>query len=270
MPERPASTAISPRSSARLKLPKILVANKCDSDRIEDTVHELHALGLGEPHAISAEHGRGVEELVDSIAETLGAVEAAPREEAPEERRLSLTIIGRPNVGKSSIFNRLAGEERAVVSDVPGTTRDSVDTLLSLGERRYRLIDTAGLRRAGKIERGPERFSAQRARNNLRQTDVAVLVLDAEAGFAAQDAHVAGYALTAFRPIVVAVNKWDLIPEREQAAKRWEEELRHRLRFAKNVPVVFVSALTGQRVTKILDLADALDEAAGAACRRPS
>jgi GTP-binding protein len=247
----------------RRNLPWILVANKCDSDHVESTAHDLHRLGLGTPYAISAEHGRGVEELVERIVATLGIPETAAPEADEEQRWLSLTIIGRPNVGKSSIFNRLAGEERAVVSDVPGTTRDAVDTLIEIGERRYRLIDTAGLRRPGRIERGPERFSTQRARTNLRGSDVAVLVLDAEAGFVAQDAHVAGYALTAFRPIVVAVNKWDLVSGREAAAKSWESELRHRLRFAKDVPVIFVSALTGQRVTKLLDLADALDEAAG-------
>lgn len=247
----------------RRGVPLLLVANKADDDRTEVQSHELHGLGAGAPLAVSAEHGRGVDELLEAICAELAARGPQESLESDDEDWLSVTFVGRPNVGKSSIFNRLAGEERAVVSDVPGTTRDAVDTLLRIDDRRYRLIDTAGLRRPGKIDRGPERFSAQRARQNLERSDVAVLVIDAADGLAAQDIHIAGYALEASKPLVVAVNKWDCVEDRENAAKRWKEEIRQRLRFARHLPLVLVSAVTGQRIMKILDLADDVHRAAG-------
>jgi GTP-binding protein len=166
--------------------------------------------------------------------------------------------VGRPNVGKSSLLNRLVGEERVLVSDVPGTTRDAVDTLLTLDDRRYRLIDTAGIRRRGRVQRRAERFSVARARSNIERCDVAVLVLDAAAGFAAQDAHIAGYIQKSFKPLVVAVNKWDLIERREEEAKRWMERVSERLRFVKRAPMVLISAKTGQRVVRVLDEVDRL------------
>jgi len=247
----------------RRNLTLLLLANKADSEKLASDVHDFHGLGLGPPIPISAEHGRGVDDLLDEIQRELAAFPQEPEEETPGNRWLNVSIVGRPNVGKSSLFNRLAGHERALVSDVPGTTRDAVDTLLEIDDKRYRLIDTAGLRRAGKIQRGPERFSVLRARRNLERADVAVLVIDADAGFAAQDAHVAGFVLDAYKPMVVAVNKWDLISDREAAAKRWEELVRRRLRFAKQVPLALISALSGQRVPRILDLADSVYAAAG-------
>ncbi len=241
----------------------LLVANKADDDATVLQAHELHRLGAGAPLAVSAEHGRGVDDLLEAICGELEACVPQEALEGPAENWLNVTFVGRPNVGKSSIFNRLAGEERAVVSDVPGTTRDAVDTLLRIDDRRYRLIDTAGLRRRGRVDRGPERFSAQRARQNLERSDVAVLVIDAADGLTAQDLHIAGYALEAAKPLVVAVNKWDRVDDRETAAKRWKEEIRQRLRFARHLPLVLVSALTGQRVLKILDHADEVHRAAG-------
>ncbi len=245
----------------RRRRPLLLVANKADTEGLVAQAAEFHALGLGAPFPVAAEHGRGVPELVAEIARALDC-DSSPAEPPADERAwVSVAIIGRPNVGKSSIFNRLVGQERALVSEVPGTTRDSIDTLLEVGERRYRLIDTAGIRRAGRVERGPERMSVLRARSNLERADVAVLVLDASAGLAAQDAHVAGLAHEAFRPLVVAVNKWDLVENREAQVKRWEVEVRERLRFAKETPLVFVSARSGQRVPRVLDLVDDADRA---------
>jgi GTP-binding protein len=183
--------------------------------------------------------------------------------ETHAEQPLNVAIVGRPNVGKSSLLNRLAGEERAVVSEVPGTTRDSIDTVLQLDRGRYRLIDTAGIRRPGRVRRVVERFSVSRARRNIELCDVAVLVLDGSQEFAAQDAHIAGYVTQVFKPMVVAVNKWDLVDRREEEAKRWEERVRRRLRFAKEVPLVLVSAKTGQRVARLLDHVDTLYAAAG-------
>jgi GTP-binding protein len=237
----------------------LLVANKVDSGVSDNRLHELHALGLGPPLAISAEHGRGIDELLDEVGRLLPtAVDDEDR-----ARRLSVAIVGRPNVGKSSLLNRLVGAERVVVSDEPGTTRDAVDTLLDIGERRYRLVDTAGLRRAGKVREIVEHFSVQRARQNIERCDVALLVLDATESLAAQDAHVAGYILDALKPMAVVVNKWDLVENREAAVKRWEEWVRRRLRFTRGAPIVFVSATSGQRVLKILDLVDEVHAAAG-------
>jgi GTP-binding protein len=203
-----------------------------------------------------------VDELIEQILRLLEASGPPVRVEEGE-RPLNVAIVGRPNVGKSSLMNRLAGEERAVVSEVPGTTRDSIDVLLELALGRYRLIDTAGIRRPGRVRQVVERFSVSRARRNIERCDVAVLVLDASEEFAAQDAHIAGYVTQAFKPMVVVVNKWDLIEGREEQAKVWEERVRHRLRFAKEVPLVLISAKTGQRVTRVLDHVDTLFAAAG-------
>jgi GTP-binding protein len=237
----------------------LLVANKVDSPRTDTRVAELHRLGCGVPLEISAEHGDGVAELVDALVESLP--ESGP--EAASDRCLGVAIVGRPNVGKSSLVNRLLGEERVLVSEQPGTTRDAVDTLLEIGERRYRLVDTAGLRRPGRVRHVVERFSAQRARQNIERCDVAVLVLDATDQLAAQDAHVAGYILDALKPMVVVVNKWDLVDAREAAVKGWEERIRFRLRFTHGAPLVFASAVTGQRVLKILDRVDEVHAAGG-------
>ena len=237
----------------------LLVANKVDTGTVETRVHEFHALGLGPPVEISAEHGRGVDELLELLSERVPVA----TEDADERPRLNVAIVGRPNVGKSSIVNRLLGEDRVLVSEQPGTTRDAVDTVLDVGERCYRLIDTAGLRRPGRIRHHVERFSALRARQNIDRCDVAVLVLDASDELASQDAHVAGYILDAFKPQVVVLNKWDLIEGRAAAVKRWEEEIRIRLKFTRGAPLVFASALSGQRVVRILQSVDEVHLVAG-------
>lgn len=248
--------------------PVLLVANKVDSPRQDELVHDLYDLGLGDPVAVSAEHGLGIEPLLEAITETLDtrSGDEPPQEDPdadPEARGpLSIAIVGRPNVGKSSILNRLLGEQRVMVSDIPGTTRDAIDTLLERDGKRYLLIDTAGMRRKGKARRA-EASSVVLARKSMSRADVVILVLDASRELAAQDAHIAGYAVDAFRPLVVAVNKWDLIEEREQAAKDWLERVRYRLRFAKEVPMVLVSAMSGQRISRLLDTAETVHAAAG-------
>jgi GTP-binding protein len=233
----------------------LLVANKVDGPAQDADVHELHELGLGAPVPVSAEHALGFDELLEAIEERLEGPEGA--EESSEVEPVKIAIIGRPNVGKSSLLNRLVGEERMMVSEIAGTTRDAVDTLLVRGETRYLLVDTAGLRRRGRARETVESLSAMRARQAIERADVVVLVLDGSEPIAAQDAHVAGYAAEAGRPIVVAVNKWDLVQEREERAKSWEEDVRARLKFVKEVPIVLVSAKSGQRVAKILDRVDA-------------
>ena len=245
-------------------LPILLVANKVDGPKVEPHVHELYEMGLGDPIAVSAEHGIGIDDLLTSIEQSLaGHTIPSATEDEDEPRPLSIAIIGRPNVGKSSLLNQLVGEERVLVSEIPGTTRDAVDTLLCTGERRYRLIDTAGIRRCGRVQLRAERFSVARARRNIERCDIAILVLDATEPFGAQDAHIAGYVIDSFKPLVVAVNKWDLVEGREEEAKRWSAEVSHRLRFVKQAPMVLISAKTGQRVSRVLEHADALHEAAG-------
>ena len=242
--------------------PVIAVANKVDGPSVEPLLHDLYTLGLGDPVGLSAEHGLGITDLLDRLAATLSALpEAGAEQEGPHAVRIAL--VGRPNVGKSSVLNRVLGEERVMVSDVPGTTRDVVDTLVERDGRHYCLLDTAGLRRRGRPSATAEALSVAVARNSIRRADVVVLVLDAAEGFTAQDAHIAGYAHQAARPLVIVVNKWDLVADREEAVKRWRHTIRGRLGFAHDAPVVFASAVTGQRIEKFLEHADELYAAAG-------
>ncbi|HJQ99577.1 MAG TPA: ribosome biogenesis GTPase Der [Candidatus Polarisedimenticolaceae bacterium] len=234
----------------------VLVANKIDEEKHRDAVHDLHRLGLGEPLAVSAEHGRGIDVLLEEVATRLEGA-GAGEEADPEPPAIKIALVGRPNVGKSSILNRLVGEERMVVSDIPGTTRDAVDTRLVLPDgRRYQLVDTAGMRRRGKVQATAESLSVMQARHAIDRADVVVLVLDGSEPLSAQDTHIAGYSQEALRPVVVAVNKWDLVEGREQRAKAWAEDVRIRLKFLKDVPMVLVSAKTGQRVDRILRSVD--------------
>ena len=266
---RAGATAADRELAARLRrrgTPLVLVANKADSEALELVASELSELGLGEPLAVSAEHGRNVELLLERIAERLGpqpAVAALAEGEAAAERPVRVAIVGRPNVGKSSLVNRLLGEPRVIVSDLPGTTRDPVDTALVADGRRYVLIDTAGIRRAGRVRELAERFSVAQARRNIERCDVVVLVVDATEPLAAQDTHVAGLAHEALRPLVVAGNKWDLVEGREQAAAAWKADVERRLRFAPGSPLVLLSALTGQRVLRVLELVDVCHRATG-------
>jgi len=265
---RAVPNALDVELAARLRRrgrPIVLVANKLDAERTAWSAPELYRLGLGEPIGVSAEHGIGVGELLERIDELLQALErTAPRADAEDTAGVvSVAIVGRPNVGKSSLLNRLVGAERAVVSEVPGTTRDSVDTLLRIGARRYRLIDTAGLRRRGKASEDAERLAATHARRSIAGCDVAVLVLDGTAEFAAQDAHVAGEVAAAHKPLLVAANKWDAVPPDATAARSWEERVRERLRFVAGAPIVRVSAKSGLRVRQLLVHADRLHAMAG-------
>jgi len=248
----------------RRSVPVVLVANKIDTPNQFLPLDELYALGLADPVPVSAEHGLGMDELLDVIERHLAhaQVDAEPPASGGSAP-IRFALIGRPNVGKSSLLNRLLGEERVVVSDIPGTTRDTIDTLLEVDGRRYLLVDTAGLRRRGRARLAAEATSVVMARRAIQQVDVVVLVIDAAEEFAAQDAHVAGYAHDAFKPLIVAVNKWDLVGNREDEAKQWTERLRTRLKFFKQLPIVLVSARTGQRVGRILELVDEAYRAAG-------
>lgn len=246
-------------------LPVVLVANKVEGPGQEAAGLALAELGLGSPHLVSAEHSSGIDELVEAIVDLLPRPPTADEPPDDGDRVLEVAIVGRPNVGKSSILNRLVGSDRAIVSDRPGTTRDAIDAMIESEGRRIRIVDTAGIRRRGKVERGPERFSVVHARQGIERADVVILVVDATQGFTAQDAHIAGEVREAWRPLVVAVNKWDLVEDRENAAKRWAEEIRDRPSFLPDVPHLLVSAKSGLRVGGLFELAAG---AHTAACRR--
>ena len=229
--------------------PVILVANKADNDRLETHAVDFYEMGLGDPMAVSALHGRSTADLLDRISTLLPV--SAPPEVEPD--MMKVAIVGRPNVGKSMLLNALLGSERAIVDDVPGTTRDAIDTLLDFEGENVLLIDTAGMRRRGRLGRGIERYSVMRALRAIDRTDVALLVLDAKELPAAQDMHIAGYILQAARGIILVVNKWDLIPGGNQA--EWDKYIRDQFRFVAYAPILYTSALSGQGVAEVMPLA---------------
>jgi GTPase len=235
----------------RSRKPIVLGANKAEGKRGAENSVEMFELGLGEPIPFSAIHGTGTGDLLDAVVEHLPP---APATE-DEEPDLSVAIVGRPNVGKSSILNRLLGQERAIVSPIPGTTRDALDTEMRWQGKRVRLIDTAGIRRRGRIEQGVEKFSVLRAVRAIERAEVAILVIDATAGVTAQDTHIAGYVQEAKKGLVIAVNKWDLVEKDNNTAQDYTAVIHRELNFVDWAPIVFVSALTGQRSPRVLDLA---------------
>jgi GTP-binding protein len=236
----------------RTEKPVILAANKADSERRRADAVEFYALGLGEPMPVSALHGLGTGDLLDAIVEALPPSEA---EEEEEDERVKIAIVGRPNVGKSSLINRLLGQERVIVSDVPGTTRDAIDTEIEFEGERMVLIDTAGVRRRGKIAPGVEKYSVLRALKAINRADVCLLLIDAQDKVTDQDQHIAGYILEEAKSVVVVVNKWDLVEKDTHTMAEYTREVRAALRFMDYVPVLFVSAITGQRVQQTLQVA---------------
>jgi GTPase len=234
--------------------PALLVINKMDDRRARDGALELYRLGFDPVVEISAEHGMGVGELMDAI---LAKVPNAPRvTEDPETRETAVAIVGRPNAGKSSLVNLLLNEERMIVSEVPGTTRDSVDSVLMWHRKQFRIVDTAGIRRPGRVSKGGpvETLSVMLAKRAIERADVAVLVIDATEGPADQDGAIAGAAVEAGRGVVIAANKWDLMKiHGEDGAKIFDENLRHRLKFLDFAPILHISALTGERAPKLLE-----------------
>ena len=240
----------------------IVVANKID--RKDAAAGELEAweLGFGEVLGVSAEHGIGVDDLQIEIGTRLAQHDEAHPKSSPEreaEPELAVAVVGRPNVGKSSLVNALLGSERTIVSEAPGTTRDAVDAVLERGGRRFRIIDTAGIRRRSKTERGPEVLSVVQARQRIERCDVAVLVLDAADGPTSQDATVASYADDAGKGLVIVANKWDLAGREgepgEKAAREMRRAVEERVPFARHAPVLLVSARTGRGVSRVLETA---------------
>ncbi|HNZ01276.1 MAG TPA: ribosome biogenesis GTPase Der [Anaerolineaceae bacterium] len=229
--------------------PVLLVVNKADSAGLRSSAPEFFELGMGEPHPISAVHGTGTGDLLDVL------VESFPKGEPEEDDSIKIAIVGKPNVGKSSLLNRLVGADRAIVSDIPGTTRDAIDTRMDYDGLPLTLIDTAGIRRRGRIERGVEKYSVIRSLRAIERADVALLVVDATGGLTAQDAHIAGFILDAWKSAVVVVNKWDAVEKDTHTLQQYTERIRQELKFLSYVPILFISAKTGQRVDQVLPMA---------------
>jgi GTP-binding protein len=235
----------------RTEKPILSAVNKVDNlDRELDT-YEFYALGLGEPVGISALRGLNTGDLLDEIVAALSEVSL----EGEMSTAVRVAIVGRTNVGKSSLLNQLLGQERVIVSDVPGTTRDAVDTSIAYGEEEVTLIDTAGIRRRGRVERGIEQYSVLRALRAIGRADIVLLMVDALDGVTAQDAHIAGYVVDELKSVAVLVNKWDVVEKDTDTAMLFEEHVRYQLKFMPYAPVLFISALTGQRANRVLPLA---------------
>ena len=246
----------------RSNRPVLLVANKVDDQGQDAAVAELYGLGFGDPLALSAEHGRGVAEMLEVLRAR------APERAAPLRRSgapVRIAVVGRPNVGKSSLVNAMVGAERVLVHDAPGTTRDAVDTPFEYEGRPYLLVDTAGIRRKGKVQAPLEKLAVVMALKSLERCQVAAVVVDATEGLTAQDAHIAGYAQEAGRATVLVVNKWDLVPARTVRKAEVIEQLRDRLPFLDYAPVCFTSAVEREGID---DLFGAMDRVAADAQRR--
>jgi GTPase len=239
----------------RTEKPVLIAANKADDIRHFDESYEFYSLGLGEVFPVSAIHGTGTGDLLDRVVELLPEAPPLPSQEEIGDPHLKIAIVGRPNVGKSSLLNMLLGEERAIVSDYAGTTRDAIDTDIVWNNETITLIDTAGIRRRGKVEPGIEQFSVIRSHQAIERADVALLLIDAVDGVTAQDTHVAGMILEARKSVVIVVNKWDLVEKDDYTIYKFTDEVREALNFINYAPVLFISALTGQRIHRVLETA---------------
>lgn len=231
--------------------PIILVANKADSPQLRQNTLSFYELGLGEPFAVSAIHGTGTGDLLDEVVKHFNISE----EDEDDDNSVKIAIVGKPNAGKSSLLNRIVGSERSIVSPIPGTTRDAIDTLITWEGIPITLIDTAGIRRRGRIAPGVEKYSVLRALKAIERADVSLLIIDAESGITAQDTHIAGFIKDAWKSAIVTVNKWDVIEKDTYTMIEYEKKIRQELNFVDYVPMLFISALTGQRVGQVLPLA---------------
>ncbi len=230
--------------------PIFLVVNKCESRERRDQASEFYELGLGEPYAISAIHGTSTGDLLDAL------VAAFPEQkEEEEDDSIKIALVGKPNAGKSSLLNKLVGEERVIVSPIAGTTRDSIDTKMEFDGLEITLIDTAGIRRRGKIEQGVEQYSVLRSFKSIERADVALLMIDATTGITAQDAHIAGFILEEWKSCVVLVNKWDAIEKDGETMDAFTAKIRNDLNFMDYVPILYISAKTGQRIEQVMPMA---------------
>ena len=230
--------------------PIFLVVNKCENARQRTAVAEFYELGLGDPYPLSAIHGTGTGDLLDDLVASF-----PPQPETGEDESIKIALVGKPNSGKSSLLNKLVGHERAIVSPIPGTTRDAIDTHLDVDGLQVTLIDTAGIRRRGKIEHGVEKYSVLRSFKAIERADVVLLLVDAADGITSQDTHIAGFILDAWKSTVVLVNKWDTILKDSETMENYTRHVRQELNFMDYVPLLFISAKTGQRVDQVLPMA---------------
>ena len=233
------------------KKPVVLVVNKIDRLALEENSYEFYNLGIGDPITISASQGLGLGDMLDEVVKYFND----PSEDEEDDEYIRIAMIGKPNVGKSSLINRLLGEERVIVSNVPGTTRDSIDSYLETEGGKFILVDTAGLRRKSKVKEEIERYSVIRTYAAIEKADVAILVIDAEQGITEQDEKIIGYAHEMNKAIMVVVNKWDLIEKDDKTLSNYQKDLQQKLKFMPYAKYLFISALTGQRVHKILSTA---------------
>ncbi len=231
----------------KAKKPVVVALNKADDIILTDTMYEFYSLGLGDPIPVSSKHGVGIGDLLDKIIEDLPVIDDV----IYEENRIKLCLIGRPNVGKSSLTNAILGEQRVIVSEIPGTTRDSIDSLFTYDEQDYVVIDTAGLRKRGKVYENAEKYSVLRALSAIDRSDICLILIDAETGIREQDKKIAGYAVDAGKSVAIIVNKWDVVDKDSRTMNTWEKEIRAHFQFITYAPIIFLSALTKQRIKTI-------------------
>ena len=240
----------------RSNKPVVLAVNKVDHPGKKDAVYEFYSLGFGEPIPVSGAHGTGIGELLSAVVEKLPDV----AEEEYDEDVIKVAVIGRPNVGKSSLVNAILGEERVIVSNQAGTTRDAIDTEFEKDGQKYVLIDTAGIRKRGKIYETTEKYSVMRAMKAIERTDVVLVVLNAEEGIIEQDKHIAGYAHEAGKAAVIVVNKWDAVEKDDRTMQQFTKKIRDHFQFMSYAPIVFVSARTKQRLHRLLPVVNHVAE----------
>lgn len=233
----------------------LLVANKADNPAYELESSTFYSLGLGEPLAVSATNGRNVAELLDKVT----ALFPPPEEDEPEFAGIRIAVIGRPNVGKSSLVNKLLGDERSIVSAVPGTTRDSVDAFLEFNDQQFMLIDTAGLRRKARVTDDLEFYTTLRTIRALQRADIALVLVEAPEGITGQDIKIIEQAEEGRKGVIIVVNKWDLVPKDTNTVDQFVRTFQQKAAMMKYIPLVFISATTGQRVTKVLEMASVID-----------
>ena len=239
----------------KIEKPVYYVVNKIDGQEQEKQMYEFYKLGIEHPYPVSAEHKYGILEFLDDLVKEMPVTETIDTEDM-----IKVAVIGRPNVGKSSLINRILGEDRHIVSDVPGTTRDSIDSVCTVEQQKYLLIDTAGIRRKGKVSEKIEKFSIIKALRSLDRCDIALIVLDAKEGITDQDTSVAGYAFERGCGCILLLNKWDLLEKDKDTVKVYYNELRFATKFLNFAPILTISALTGQRVSKIFNQVNAVYE----------
>lgn len=228
----------------------ILVSNKIDTHKTPDTIYEFYELGLGEPVIISAGHGYGIGDLLDIVVANF----PEDKDTEYDEDTIKVAVIGKPNAGKSSLINKILGEERVIVSDIPGTTRDAIDTPFTVGDDKFVFIDTAGMRKRKKVNENIERYSVVRSLTAIERANVCLIIIDATEGVTEQDKKIAGYAHENGKASIILINKWDLIEKENKTYLEFEKEVRNNLSFMLYAPVLMISALTGKRIKRIVDL----------------